>query len=112
MNIVKVYRDCALSHLCIRGMHVIEWCRKIYLPVLLFKIQQPLFCADAALSAVSTQRAIFANQAVTGNDDGQRVGTVGRTHRPRGAWSVDLGSNLLIGFGVAVRDGDYCLVYI
>ena len=69
----------------------------------LFVVEQPLFALQAA--AVAGEAAVFANDAVAGNEDGEAVGAVGGGHGAHGGRVAELFGQRLIMSGSAVGDG-------
>ena len=75
----------------------------LHLMPALFVVEQPLFALQTA--AVAGEAAVFADDAVAGNEDGEAVGTVGGGHGAYGGrFSKLFGQRLIMG-GFAVRDG-------
>ena len=71
----------------------------------LFVVEQPLFALQAA--AVAGEAAVFADDAVAGNEDGEAVGTVGGGHGAHGGRVAELfGQRLIMGGFAAGRDAE------
>ena len=51
------------------------------------------------------QRSVGPDDAMAGDEEGQRVAMIGPAHSPDGFGPADLGRDLRVGSGLAVGDG-------
>lgn len=70
---------------------------------MLLQSQQKRLALHAA--AVAGQPPACAEDAVAGDDDGNRVAPVGEAHRPRRAGAAEASGEVAVGAGCAVGDG-------
>lgn len=67
-----------------------------------FVLEQPFLAPQTA--TITDQLAVFADDAMAGYDDGDRVAAVGGSHGPYGCRSTDTPCNILIGCRAAIRN--------
>src|SRR5580704_567625 len=69
---------------------------------LAFVVEQPAFALDPA--AVAGERAVGADDSMTGDDDANRIGAVGQAHRSYRGGTAEACGEVSVGNGRAARD--------